>query len=264
MTRLVQTRSSALRKSKSGASDVCRVIAYCRVSTDDQEKEGVSLDAQVEHCRGYAKLYGLDIVRTVKETASAKSVLARPLLLDAVERIKKGEADGLLVMKLDRLTRSVRDIGNLVGENDSGVKGPFAPGKARLFSVAEQIDTANASGRLVLNVLSSVSQWEREAIGERTSAAMQHMKAAGCYTGGHAPFGMQLDGERLAPNKTEKATLTRARKLYDECENLHEVSRRLAAEGRMSRSGKPFDATQIRRMCFPDFTVKTESHEANE
>ena len=69
-------------------------------------------------------------------------------------------------MKLDRLTRSVRDLADLVD-------GYFSK-RAALLSVSEQIDTRSAAGRLVLNVLSSVGQWEREAIGERTSIAMQH------------------------------------------------------------------------------------------
>ncbi len=56
-----------------------------------------------------------------------------------------------------------------------------------LLSVGEQIDTRSAAGRLVLNVLASVSQWEREAIGERTATAMQHKAKQGEYTGGQAP-----------------------------------------------------------------------------
>ena len=58
----------------------------------------------------------------------------------------------------------------------------FAPGKAALLSVGEKIDTRSAAGRLVLNVLASVSQWDREAIGERTAMAMQHKAKQGEYT----------------------------------------------------------------------------------
>lgn len=63
--------------------------------------------------------------------------------------------------------------------------------------VGEQIDTRSAAGRLVLNVPASVSQWEREAIGERTATAMQHKASQGEYTGGQAPYGRRVasDGE---------------------------------------------------------------------
>src|SRR6267143_62139 len=73
---------------------------------------------------------------------------------------QQAKAKALLVVKLDRLTRSVADLGRLVERY-------FAPGKAALLSVGEQIDTRSAAGRLVLNVLASVSQWEREANSQR-------------------------------------------------------------------------------------------------
>ena len=82
---------------------------------------------------------------------SAKS-LDRPGLQRALGMLKAGEAEALLVVKLDRLTRSVVDLGTLVERY-------FAPGKAALLSVGEQIDTRSAAARLVLNVLASVSQW---------------------------------------------------------------------------------------------------------
>jgi hypothetical protein len=94
--------------------------------------------------------------------------------------LKRSEAEALLIAKLDRLTRSVVDLGSLVERY-------FAPGKAALLSVSEQIDTRSAAGRLVLDVLAS--QWEREAIGERTATAMQHKAAQGEYTGGPPPYG---------------------------------------------------------------------------
>src|SRR5258708_27473430 len=81
----------------------------------------------------------------------------------ALGMLKRSEAEALLIARLDRLTRSVLDLGSLVERY-------FAQGKAALFSVGKQIDTRSAAGRLVLNVLASVSQWERQAIGERTSS----------------------------------------------------------------------------------------------
>jgi len=112
--------------------------------------------------------------------------------------LKAGEAEALLVVKLDRLTRSVVDLGSLVERY-------FAPGKAALLSVGEQIDTRSAAGRLVLNVLASVSQWEREAIGERTATVMQHKARQGEYTGGQAPYGRRVaaDGSQLEPHPDE-------------------------------------------------------------
>ena len=171
---------------------VTKTVAYLRVSTDKQADRGVSLDAQRAKVIAYAQLYDLELVDVVVDAGHSAKSLDRPGLQRALEMLKRREADALLVVKLDRLTRSVVHLGQLV-------ESYFALGKAALLSVGEQIDTRTAAGRLVLNVLASVSQWEREAIGERTAAAMQHKASHGQYTGGRVPFGYRLasDGEHL-------------------------------------------------------------------
>src|SRR5207302_10417331 len=156
-----------------------RTIAYLRVSTDKQADRGVSLDAQRAKVNAYAELYDLELADVIVDAGESAKSLDRPGLQRALAMLKAGKAEALLVVKLDRLTRSVADLGRLVERY-------FTPGKAALLSVGEQIDTRSAAGRLVLNVLASVSQWEREAIGERTATAMQHKAKQGEYTGASA------------------------------------------------------------------------------
>ena len=220
-----------------------RTIVYCRVSLDKQAEKGVSLDAQQAKAKAYAELYDLDIVEVVIDAGVSAKTLARPGLGRALGMLKAGKADALLVVKLDRLTRSVADLGKLVETY-------FAPGKAALLSVGEQIDTRSVAGRLVLNVLASVSQWEREAIGERTSAALQHKASLGEYTGGDAPYGYRLaaDGERLEPEPAEQVLLARARRLRHKGLSLRAVARQLEAQGFRTRTGGPFAAVQVQRM----------------
>ena len=126
-----------------------RCILYIRCSTDKQEK-GVTLEAQRAKLVAYAELYELEVVEIIVDAAASAKSLARPGLQRALEMLRKGSANAIAVSKLDRLTRSVRDLGELVDT-------VFAPGKAALLSVGEQIDTRSAAGRLVLNVLASVS-----------------------------------------------------------------------------------------------------------
>jgi site-specific DNA recombinase len=220
-----------------------RTILYARVSTDKQADRGVSLDAQQAKGRAYAELYDLDIVEVIVDAGVSAKTLARPGLERALSMLKSGKADALLVVKLDRLTRSVADLGRLVERY-------FAPGKAALLSVGEQIDTRSAAGRLVLNVLASVSQWEREAIGERTSAALQHKASVGEYTGGDTPYGYRLaeDGEHLEPHPAEQVLLARARRLHDKGLSLRAVARELLAEGFQTRKGRAFAPVQVLRM----------------
>lgn len=220
-----------------------RTIAYLRVSTEKQADKGVSLEAQRAKVEAYAALYDLELVDVVVDAGQSAKSLDRPGLERALAALKAGKADALLVVKLDRLTRSVRDLGTLIEEH-------FGPKGAALLSVSEQIDTRSAAGRLVLNILASVSAWEREAIGERTSAAMQHKASQGEYTGGRVPYGFRLsaDGERLEPVEAEQAVLTEARRLREAGLSLRAVARELDRMGLRSRVGRSFGAEQISGM----------------
>lgn len=219
-----------------------KTVAYLRVSTDKQADKGLSLDAQRVKVAAYAELYDLEIVEVVVDAGVSAKTLDRPGLSRALTMLRTGKAEALLVVKLDRLTRSVRDLGDLVETY-------FAPSKSALLSVSEQIDTRSAAGRLVLNVLAAVSQWEREAIGERTAEVMQFKAANGEFTGGEVPYGYQLaDRGRLAFNEGEQLVLVQARALRSAGLSLRAVAATLSAHGFMARNGKTFAATQVLRM----------------
>ena len=221
-----------------------RAVAYLRVSTDKQADHGVSLSAQRAKVEAYAALYGVELVAVIEDAGASAKTLERPGLSAALAMIDAGEAEGLLVAKLDRLTRSVRDLDTLISRWFGSTTGPA------LLSVAEQIDTRSAAGRLVLNILASVSQWEREAIGERTSAAMRHKASRGEYIGGRVPYGMVLasDGIGLVEDPAEQAVIATARAARADGLSLRAIAVELARQGFTSRTGRTFAAVQIRRM----------------
>lgn len=208
-----------------------RAVAYIRVSTDKQADRGVSLEAQRAKVEAYASLYDLDLVAIEIDAGVSAKTLDRPGLQNALSLLKHGQAEALLVVKLDRLTRSVKDLGSLVERY-------FASGKWALLSVGEQIDTRSAAGRLVLNVLASVAQWEREAIGERTSEALQHKKAQREYTGGAVPYGWTLanDGIHIEADRSEQAIIREALELKAAGLSLRKIGDRLTAEGLLPRT----------------------------
>ena len=161
-----------------------KVIGYVRVSTAKQEQSGLSVEAQESKIRQYCELYDLDLVDVIIDAGASAKTLDRSGMRTALEMLKTGDVGGLVVAKLDRLTRSIKDLNVLIEEVFD---------KAALISVADQVDTTTPSGRLILNILMSVSQWEREEIGERTKVAMKAKKAKGEYTGGKAPLGWKID-----------------------------------------------------------------------
>ena len=209
------------------------VIAYCRVSTAEQSDSGVSLDAQQAKMRAYADLYNLTIVETIIDAESAKS-LRRDGLQRALNLLRTGKADGLLIVKLDRLTRSVADWQALI-DAFFGERG----GK-QLFSVNDSIDTRTAAGRLVLNVLITVAQWERETIGERTKEALRHKINNGQRVG-KVRFGFDLapDGITLVVNPAEQQTLAFMRNLRAAGRTLRQIAAELTARQIPTKERKP-------------------------
>jgi len=218
---------------------VMKVIGYARVSTDEQAKSGLGLEAQIAKIRSYADLFELTVTEIVIDDGISGKNLKRPGLIKAIRAIKAGDAEGMLVAKLDRLTRNVADLGTLV-------QNVFD--KAELYSVSEQINTKNAAGRLVLNVLVSVAQWERETICERTSDALQAKKARGEKTGGNVPFGFEVVSGKLIENEAEQAVIEKIKELRANGLSLRKIADRLNEEGIGTKTGKQWNATQISRI----------------
>lgn len=207
-----------------------RAIGYVRVSTDQQATDGVSLEAQAAKIRTYCELYGIELAGIEVDAGASASSLERPGLTRALAALDAGEVDGLVVVKLDRLTRSVRDLDALLSQYFTG-----SNAKA-LVAVAEQVNTETAAGRMVLNVLVSISQWEREVIGERTSAAMRHKQDRGEYIGGGVPFGYRVDAAgQLIEDAPEQAILSDLRDLKARGLTLREIADELNHRGAFRR-----------------------------
>src|SRR5713101_7922622 len=218
-----------------------KVIGYARVSTEEQASQGLSLATQREKVEGYCKLHDLELVVVIEDAGQSGKTLKRPGLQRALTMLGKGKADGLVIAKLDRLTRHVGDWSMLI-ESYFGEKA----GK-QLSSVADSIDTRTAGGRLVLNVLLSVAQWEREAIGERTKDALQHKirKGERC---GKMRFGYDLasDGKTLIPNRREQEAIELIRQLRAAGESLRAIAGKLNQGSIATKEGRPWVHTTVK------------------
>ena len=220
-----------------------KVVGYVRVSTTEQATDGVSLAAQKQKLSLYAELHDLDLVEVIEDAGVSAKTIKRPGLQRALEMLANGEADGLAVVKLDRLSRSVKDW-NVLIDKHFGEKA----GKS-LLSVSDSIDTRTAAGRLVLNVLMSVSQWEREAIGERTRDALQHKKSKGERVG-TIPYGYTLadDGCSLIPNESEKAVIAEILRMRANGDSYRAMATELNRRNIPSKSGKGWAHTTVSKI----------------
>lgn len=170
-----------------------RCAVYTRKSTNSRlEIEVNSLTTQHEICSAYiaSQRYRgwTEVSRRYDDGGHSGSGLERPALAALMHDIEAGEIDIVVVYKIDRLTRSLLDFVRLIEIFDRRSIG--------LTSVSQAFDTADSMGRMILNVLLTFSQFERELIAERVRDSIRTRKRHGHVHGGLAPFGYDFrDGE---------------------------------------------------------------------
>lgn len=177
--------SSASAKSKTASSSVA---LYLRVSTEEQ-RERQSIDTQREFGEKYTDLHRLRVHRVYPDDGISGTVPLekRPEGQRILQAARRGEFSQLLVYKLDRLGRDTRLILNAVAELEKlGV---------RVRSMTEEFDTATATGRLMLTMLSGFAAHERDMIRERSMAGTDRLARAGAWLGGIVPYGYRKEGE---------------------------------------------------------------------
>ena len=200
------------------------VIGYTRVSTEDQADNGVSLKEQASRIKAYAKAHGLRLAGIeTDEGLSGKSTKNRPGLQRALEALQDGEASGLVVVKLDRLSRTTTDILGLVDQSNRD--------GWQLHSIREHLDTSSSHGRFVVGILSLLAQMEREQVAERTRNAMAELRRQGRRISGRAPFGYRFDGDAVVPDSKEQAILERILQLRAEGLGARRIARALRGVG---------------------------------
>jgi DNA invertase Pin-like site-specific DNA recombinase len=180
-----------------------RAIGYTRVSSLEQAECGVSQAVQADRIRAYCDLQGWECIDVVSDDGYSGKDLKRPgiqRLLDEAARKKARRFDAVLVVKLDRLTRSMKDLLTLTTIADRH--------GLTLVSIQEAVDTATATGQLFRTIITALSEWERGTIGERTREALAFKRQQGERVGA-IPFGFKLadDGKHLVPIPSETAIL---------------------------------------------------------
>jgi site-specific DNA recombinase len=164
------------------------VAIYLRVSTEEQ-RERQSIDTQREFGAKYTDLHELPVYRVYADDGVSGTIPMekRPDGQQILEAARRGEFNQLLVYKLDRLGRDTRLILNAVAELEKcGV---------RVRSMTEEFDTATATGRLMLTMLSGFAAHERDQIRERSMAGTDRLARAGAWLGGIVPFGYRKEGD---------------------------------------------------------------------
>lgn len=188
-----------------------RVITgiYIRVSTEDQAKDGFSIHAQREKLTKYAEANDWDIYDYyVDDGISGKNLDERPEVSRLLKDVEDGKVKNILIYKLDRLTRSVRDLIYLIEL--------FEKHSCTFNSQTEKIDTSNAVGRMFVKIIGIFAEFERENLAERVSFGYEQKTREGNYTNTNGVYGYDyiVGEQKLVVNDDEKDLVNRIFDLY--------------------------------------------------
>lgn len=176
-----------------------KTCVYIRVSTEDQAREGHSLDEQLDRIKAFCKFKGYNIVKVYREDGkSAKDMKGRPEFLKMIKKINDGSINNVVIYKLDRLTRSIRDLEEILTL--------FEERNCHLVSVTEEINTSNAFGKFFIRLVILLAQLEIEQTRERTIMGLVGTVKQGIPIG-KIPFGYKRDEDNPVPKLKKRAII---------------------------------------------------------
>ena len=230
------------RPAPSVARPVVRAAIYCRKSTTKGlDQEFSSLDAQREACERYIAaqqhLGWVPLPQRYDDGGFSGANLERPAFRQLLADIESGHIDVVVVYKVDRLSRSLLDFAQLIDR--------FEAKDVAFVSVTQSFNTADAMGRLTLNILLSFAQFEREMIGERTRDKIQAARRRGKWTGGAVPLGYDSVDKKLAVNQAEAIVVRKIYEAYLQTRSANRVVAALAQEGHRGRRGRTISKAAV-------------------
>ncbi|MGD9246122.1 MAG: recombinase family protein [Desulfobacterales bacterium] len=203
-------------------------IGYIRVSTEEQAKEGMSLENQEEKIRSYCNLKDFEILEIVQDAGISAKNLRRPGAQKVIEMARKKMVDAVVVYKLDRMFRSTSDALLTTKQFDKwGVS---------FHSISENLDTKSAMGKFFFTLTAALAEMEREIIGERTRDVLQRKKAND-QVYGHVPFGFKRFKGKLLAHENEQKIIQAVMEMRQKGFNYSRISRELNHMGLKTKKG---------------------------
>lgn len=222
-----------------------RVFIYIRVSTTEQAEEGYSLGEQEERLKKYCEAMGWEVVKVYSDPGYSGGNMERPALTQMLKAIENGEADIVLVDKLDRLSRSQFDTLYMIQKI-------FNLYNVAFVSRAEAFDTSTPFGRAMVGILAVFAELERERIKERMAEGKEGRIKEGKWRGGNTvPYGYDYnpDTDILEPNEYEAMIVNEIFEMIAQRMPMRAVASELNAKGYKSKTNSKWIDTTIRGMA---------------
>ena len=211
-----------------------KTAIYIRVSTEEQVKDGFSIHAQKDKLTKYAEVNDWDIIDYyIDDGISGKNLYERPQIKRLLIDIEKGLINNILVYKLDRLTRSVKDLIYLIEY--------FNKYECTFNSCTEHIDTSNAVGRMFIKIIGLFAEFERENLAERITLGYEQKTREGNYTNCNGVYGYDyINGKGiLRVNRLEAQYVKKIYELYLEGNSMLGIAKILEENNiKTKRGGK--------------------------
>jgi DNA invertase Pin-like site-specific DNA recombinase len=227
-----------------------KVIGYARLSRASRE-ESTSIARQREIIQKIAAARDWELIDIVEDNnvSATKARLDRPGLDEVRKRIRSGEAEAVVVWRLDRLVRSVVDVGLLLDEG------------LNIVSATENLDTTSVMGRAMVEILQVFASMEAKTIGIRVSASQEYLRKVGRWAGGVLPYGYRPIphpdgvGKALEPDPVEAAVVRRMADAVLGGTPVYAVAVDLNREGIQPRRAAQWDPGVIRRLLRSDYVL---------
>ena len=222
-----------------------RCAIYCRKSVEKGlDMEFNTLDAQREAAEAYIESQKANgwvcLPEHYDDGGFSGGNLNRPALQKLLADCEAGKIDVIVVYKIDRLSRSLCDFADLSRS--------FEKWNVAFVSVTQEINTHTSAGRMMLNILMTFAQFEREMISSRIKDKMSATRKKGKWVGGQIPFGYRLENKKLVVDPEKAAVVRRIFRRYIEIQSPISIVRELKADGIVGSSGLPLDKTYILRI----------------
>ncbi len=224
-----------------------KLLGYVRVSTSGQH-DNFSLEDQKNKITSYCATFDHELIEIFEDTKSGSS-LDRKELNELLAKLKN--YDGLIVYKLDRLSRSAKDTLSILETLKADNK--------NLISITEQFDFSTPQGKLMLTMMSGFSEYEREVIKERVTAGRKAKKETGVYAGGKPKLGYQVKHETslvngktitiktLEKNDKEQEIIELMKRHKRSGKSLYQIANWLNDNGYQTKHGKEFKVSQVQK-----------------
>jgi len=195
-----------------------RVIGYTCLNTLSQQPKNFGLDEQERIIQEHVEANNWELVGMYQELTDTNSgQQQQPKLVEIIESSNKGKFDALVIPRLDRLTRNIRQLNTLISEMciKNGVE---------LISIEEGLDTRNESGELAVRIIDIITKWDTKRISDRTREIIARKRAKGERVG-HAPFGFTYRNKKLVAVEQELKTVRLIREQRDKGHSYHKIAK---------------------------------------